>query len=269
MRRPLACALVLAALPAAAQTAPLKEPPQAVDARQALPVVVAGAEPPAASTGAGAPGDLRPRFRLEPLLLQAHLAAGLEAQPFKCSAAGATCRIPAFHVGGTLLWRGFLGASLGLSASEGSPLIPGLESQTAFGDRISTSIALAVRPIAPWAWRRGDGWLTRFLAGVGVEAGPSVEYLRTSSITLPGCSLPATKVQPGAHVAASLELPLLGSAASGWLALRFTARVIVSPEAKLAPIESTPDAETGERCRPLVTMTTVSPQFTFGFAYTF
>ena len=266
MRRPLAFAISLAALPAAAQTEPpagSSPPPEAVPA-----VVVASAEPkPAAATAATE--DRRPRFHLEPLLLQAHLAAGLEAQPFKCNASAATCRIPAFHVGGTILWRGFIGASLGLSASEGSPLIPGVDSQPAFGDRISTSLALAVRPIAPWAWKRGDGWVTRFLAGVGVEAGPSIEYLRTSSITLPGCGLQATKVQPGGHFAASLELPLLGNAASGWLALRVTARVIVSPEAKLAPIEAPADPMTGEKCRPLVTMTTVSPQFTFGFAYTF
>lgn len=266
MRRLLAFASVLAALPAAAQTAP----PASPDENNAPAASVQAApESIEATTEAGAPGDGRPPFRFEPLLFQAHLGAGLEVQPFNCNAAAATCRIPAFHVGGTLLWRGFLGASLGLSASAGSPLIPGDEAQAAFGDRISTSLALAVRPIAPWAWKRGDGFVTRLLAGVGLEAGPSVEYLRTSSITLPGCSLPATKVQPGGHVAASLELPLLGNLQGGWLALRVTARVIISPEAKLAPIESTPDPDTGEKCRPLVKMTTVSPQITFGLAYTF
>jgi hypothetical protein len=198
------------------------------------------------------------------MLLEAHLAAGIEPHGFRCNTASAsTCTVTAYNVGASALWRGLVGPAIAIYASEGSPLVPADVTQTAFGDRISATVGLAVRPFAPLGWHRPDGWVSRLAYAFSVEVGPSLEYLRTSAITIAGCDIPATRVQGGASGLFGLDVPVLGDARSGWLSLRASVRVLGNDEAHLAPT-----ANTGG-CSALVVMPGVLAQALFGVGYSF
>ena len=128
-----------------------------------------------------------------------------------------------FGVGAEALWRGFVGAAVGLYAAEGSPVQ--VVDAPSFGDRISTTLAVAIRPLAPLAWRHGDGFGWRLAAGLGLQAGLSIELARTSL---------DQQTSVGFHGAALLDVPIYGGATMGGLALRLSGRVLVTREARLA-----------------------------------
>jgi len=203
-------------------------------------------------------------------LLTVDLGAGLEPHIPSSSSGYPIGMPPAFTVGGAALWRGLVGPALALYSSEGVALTAGFD-LPGLADRVSAVFAVAVRPLAPLAWRAarsGDAYLARFLDGVGVEIGPSVEYYRSASIdptkTVNGMSVPACPDVPseathGAlHVALTLEAPLGGSARTGWVAVRGTARFIVSDEARLAPTPT---------CQPQVVERGAASQLLVGLAY--
>ena len=228
LRRLLALPFLFAiAAPAAAQA-----PPPAPLLEGAPATAITSAPGPApAPTPEPAPV---PRFFAAPFLLVAHLQAGFEPHKMSCDPqSAATCTVTAFSVGGEALWHGLVGLSLGLYASAGSPVVPVVP--PGLPDRVSTTIALGLRPLAGLGWKRGDTFVARLLAGIGIEVGPSIEYLRTSSATLPNCDIPATVTQSGLHLSASVELPLLGDARTGWLSLRLSERLLVNAPADLAP----------------------------------
>jgi hypothetical protein len=136
-----------------------------------------------------------------------------------------------FGVTGEALWRGLVGFGLGLYAAEGTPVqVSGNDAQgralPSFGDRISTVVSAAARPLAPLVLYFGDRWLTRLAAGLGVQLGASVEHARTALDS-------STKI--GLHVAASLDVPLYGANSRGGVALRLAMRLLVSPEAQFLP----------------------------------
>jgi hypothetical protein len=149
-----------------------------------------------------------------------------------------TVRVPdcnlvlAFGVGGELLWRGFLGLGLGLYASEGAPVEVASDAKTglpgSFGDRISLALAVAVRPLAPLAWKMDGQWGARLLAGFGLQVGVSLEYARSSL---------DSALNLGFHGEAFLDLPVWGAGTRGGVAVRLAARVLASPDVSMSFVQ--------------------------------
>jgi hypothetical protein len=131
-------------------------------------------------------------------------------------------QVLAFDVTAEALWHGLVGPALGLFVANGVPV----STVPAFGDRISTVLALGVRPLAPLWLTFGDSWATRLAAGLALQAGVSVEHATTATDS-------ATNY--GLHAAAWLDVPLVGANTRGGLALRLSARFLWSPEANLQP----------------------------------
>lgn len=228
----------------------------------------------------------RPRWRVGEWLLSIHAVGGIEQGQrssdidrdghFVCTTAAiATCTVAAFGVGGQLLWRGFLGPALAFYASAGSPLVPDgapaydpstvVRGSTHAGlaDRLSIVPALAIRPLAWFAWDRGDRYLARLLGGLSFEVGPSIEHLRTGSKDLPGCGVPTNDTRLGFHALAALDVPLLGDSRSGWLALRLGLRVLAGANTGLAPAQGASDPA----CYATIIEPGSAQQFLAGFAY--
>jgi hypothetical protein len=200
-----------------------------------------------------APPERRPVFFAGRVLLDAHLGVGVEPHYQGTPIA--------FGVGGEALWRGLLGVGLSLYTSEGSPILPDHD-WPKLADRISVAGALALRPLAPFGWSRGDGWLARFLGGFGVQVGPSVEYFRTASLAISGCPVDTTAVLGALHLQASLEVPLLGDASTGWVSLRVEERIVVGGDRDIAP------QRVGQNgCTAAVHENAVASQVLFGLAW--
>ena len=206
------------------------------------------------------------QFRAQPVLLSIDIGVGLEPHDNGVMPGDSTSEITnspiAFHVGGEALWLGVVGPALGLYASEGAPvLVPSNNGnpRPSLGDRVSVVGALALRPLAWLAWRRGDSWVSRLAAGLGVEVGVSEEITRTSLDT--GLSL-------GFHGMLFAEVPLYGGGSMGGLALRVSARLLVSHDQLLACKTPPPS---GQSCSPQYTPQIVEPgvaaQLFAGFAY--
>jgi hypothetical protein len=129
----------------------------------------------------------------------------------------------AFGIESEVLWRGLIGPSLGLFASEGSPIPPTQSAsgaQPSLGDRISVPIALALRPFATVAARR-PGWGGQLLAGVGVQLGIAIEHVRSSD---------DSDTTAGLHLALNVDVPLWGGPLKGGVALRLYGRLSVARE---------------------------------------
>jgi hypothetical protein len=209
------------------------------------------------------------------LLLTVHLSVGVEPH-LPSPTSGFPMGTPiAFGLGGEVLWRGLVGVGLSLYSSEGVALTPGFM-LPGLADRVSVVAALALRPLAPLAWREarhGEARLARFLEGVGVEIGPSVEYYRSASLdlftTVNGmrvlqCPDIRTDAVRGAfNLGLSLEAPLAGSAHTGWVALRASGRMIATSEAQLGPQLVQP----GNQCRALIVERGLAAQILIGIAY--
>ena len=195
----------------------------------------------ALSAAAPARADEELVLRAPPLLVDLSFGFGIEPhtrQTVTCSRQSAApgggmqdtpvpqCNmVLAFSVGGEALWRGLIGPALELVASEGTPVQPGADAASnpipGYGDRISVVIAAAVRPLAFLSWHH-VAWWRRLLAGIGFQAGVSVEYTR---ITLD------SQTNAGLHLAVLLDLPLWRSNVEGGLSLRLSMRALISPEA--------------------------------------
>lgn len=158
--------------------------------------------------------------RIWPLTLDAHLLIGGEFHGPR--------GIPiAFGVGGELMWRARIGAFAALLSSEGSPILPQSagngKTLASLADRISVPIALAWRPFTPLAEKHVT-WPWRLLAGIGVQAGVSIENLRTSD---------DDATTAGLHLGLSIDVPVFGGPIEGGLALRLYGRMVVAPDVTL------------------------------------
>ncbi len=154
-----------------------------------------------------------------PLMLDMHALIGVEPQGTRGSPT-------AFGAGAELLWRARIGGFAELLSSEGTALIAPTvngKMQPGFADRISIPFGLAARPLARWYVDRKD-WLSRLATGFGVQAGLTVEYLRTSD---------DDKTTAGLHAAVSLDVPIYGGPKQSGVALRLYARLVVTPEVHL------------------------------------
>lgn len=161
----------------------------------------------------------RPYSRLWPLTLDVHLLLGGEPH-------GPRGTPIAFGVGAELLWRARVGAFAALLSSEGSPILPQAQdgkTLNSLGDRISVPFGLAWRPFTPLSEPR-SGWGWRLLAGIGVQAGLTVENLRSSD---------DEATTAGLHLGLSVDVPIFGGPIEGGLALRFYSRMMVVPEITL------------------------------------
>jgi hypothetical protein len=175
-----------------------------------LPLSVSAAEPAPLVAPA-------PTSATWPLALDLHVLLGAEPHDRGSPVA--------FGFGGELLWRAWVGGFAELLAAEGAPVVPPAvnnSAQPSFADRISIPFGVALRPLAHL--RAPEDWWTRVLGGVGVQLGPTVEYLRTSD---------ASAAVGGLHAALGVEVPLWGGARQGGLALRLYGRMVFTPEVTL------------------------------------
>ena len=124
----------------------------------------------------------------------------------------------AFGIGGEGLWHGWLGVFVSLLASEGTPIVVSSK-KPSLADRISVPFGFAVRPFGPMAARR-DGWGWRLLGGLGLQAGVTIEHLRSTD---------DDTTTAGLHLGAELDVPLYGGPTQGGVALRLAGRLIVAP----------------------------------------
>jgi len=161
----------------------------------------------------------RPLSRLWPVTFDAHVLIGVEPQ-------GSRGNPIAFGVGAEVLWRARIGGFAALLSSAGTPLHPnviGTTTEPSLADRISVPLALAWRPFTPIA-EHGNGFFHRLLAGIGLQAGLTIEHVRTSD---------DSDTTAGLHLGASVDVPLFGSALQGGLSLRLYGRVMVTGSSSL------------------------------------
>src|SRR5262249_15037332 len=110
--------------------------------------------------------------RTWPVSVDVHALVGAEPK-------GSGHNAVAFGAGFEVLWRARLGGFVSVLASNGAPIrlpsdVPGIP------DRISVPFGFALRPLAFAVDPKSNRWIGRFLEGFGLQAGLTVEYLRTS-----------------------------------------------------------------------------------------
>ena len=172
-----------------------------------------------------APTAARAEGYAPPFLLAGSVGFGLEPQgrvPASCG--NPQCHLFAFAIGVEVLWRGLVGPALSIYTTEGQPLVVEKERGASFGDRLSVPLGVAVRPLAFLAWRRGDGYLWRLLAGLGLQVGAALEQGRTAL---------ESKLSVGFHGAASLDVPIWGGGSTGGVTLRLQGRLRAGADARL------------------------------------
>ncbi len=124
----------------------------------------------------------------------------------------------AFGIGGEGLWHGWVGPFAALLASEGTPIVVS-DKKPSLADRISVPLGLAIRPLGRAAAHH-DGWGWRLLGGIGLQAGVSIEHLRSTD---------DDKTTAGLHLALAVDVPLYGGPLQGGVALRLAGRLVVAP----------------------------------------
>jgi hypothetical protein len=187
------------------------------------------------------------------------VGGGFQLDRRACDTAGSSRTTPTgqcvLWAGGldlSLLWRGHLGASLGLwSVSGQAAVIPsapdGPSPAAAFPDRVSLPLLFDLRPLSFFVAPGSSSYLDRVLYGLRLGLGPSIEIVRTASdssldwgrrIGEPLRSL------VGMHASLDGELPLQ-SGPSG-LSLRLSARLLYVPLVVLndAAVQSAPVSTT-------------------------
>lgn len=190
------------------------------------------------------------------LTVELSVGAGFQTDSRPCDTAGtnrsvpgtATCILWGGGVDASLLWRGHIGAALGLWSIAGqAAVIPDGGSGAAFPDRVSVPLLVDFRPFSFVLPSSQNGYLSRFLYGLRLAVGPSLEIVRTSSDSSLAAgdrtgSVAASLV--GANLFISGEVPLTSSPSG--LALRFSTRLLYAPIVVLndglvqsAPIVST------------------------------
>jgi hypothetical protein len=128
----------------------------------------------------------------------------------------------AFGIGAEALYHGWIGLFTSLLGSEGTPIIVGA-GKANLADRVSVPFGFAVRPFGRAAMRH-DSWGWRLAAGIGLQAGVSIEHLRVND---------ADATTAGMHLQLSVDVPLYGGPTKGGVAIRAAGRLIVTPEVHL------------------------------------
>ena len=150
--------------------------------------------------------------------------------------AGGGCALFLGGVDGSFLWRGKLGASLGLWSVSGQAAVaqgqpPSVQAPAAFPDRVSVPLLFDARPLAFAALGTEGSYLRRLSHGVRVALGPSLEIVRTasdSSIQYGERFGNVAQTLFGLHGSIDGELPLLTSLPSS-LSLRLSLRFLYVP----------------------------------------
>ncbi len=167
------------------------------------------------------------------------VSAGFQLDSRTCDTAGTARPITrsggcALFAGGldvALLYRGHIGAAFGLWSVSGLAAILSQDGTAAgFPDRVSVPVLLDMRPLSFILPRQRQGYLSRFLYGVRVGIGPSLELVRTSSDSSYSFGQRSGQLGRsliGFHSSFDVELPLQLSPAG--LSLRVSARVIYAP----------------------------------------
>lgn len=149
---------------------------------------------------------------------------------------GKGCALFMGGIDGSFLWRGALGATLGLWSVSGQAAVaqgqpPSGQAPAAFPDRISVPLLLDVRPLA-FAQLSSDGsYLRRLAHGLRLALGPSVEIVRTASDTSLQYGERFGNIAQtlfGLHGSIDGEVPLLTSMPSS-LSLRLSLRFLYVP----------------------------------------
>lgn len=151
-------------------------------------------------------------------------------------AGGRGCALFLGGVEGSFLWRGAVGASLGLWSVSGQSAVaqgqpPNGQAPAAFPDRISVPLLADLRPLAFAQLGDPGSFLRRVSHGVRLALGPSVEIVRTSSdssIDFGNRIGNVGQVLFGLQGSVDAELPLLVSLPSA-LSLRLSLRFLHAP----------------------------------------
>lgn len=149
---------------------------------------------------------------------------------------GSGCALFAGGVDASFLWRGRVGASLGLWSVAGQAAVPqGVppsgQAPAAYPDRISIPLLLDVRPLAFFRWGDDGSYLRRLTHGVRLAIGPSFELVRTSSdssLDFADRTGSIAKSLLGMHLSLDGEIPLHASLPSA-LSLRVSLRALYVP----------------------------------------
>jgi hypothetical protein len=197
-----------------------------------------------------------PRARTWPMTVELHALIGVEPH----DQANADNQAVAFGVGGELLWRGRVGAFLSVLASQGSAVLVTKKDAAnhtlpALADRISIPLGVALRPLA-FLFRERTDYAAALAGGLGVQAGVSIENLRTSA---------DDAWKPAGHIALTWDVPLYGSPIGGGVALRVAFRGLFSSETALSP--ASPSTAGGPLGPPQVVEPGAALQFFAGLSY--
>ncbi len=136
----------------------------------------------------------------------------------------------AFGTSAELLWHCRVGIFAGVLSSKGNAVLAEVENGSVLpapGDRVSVPFGIAFRPFGHLGMRAGSGaigWAQRLAAGIGIEAGPTIEHIRTSG---------DSATVAGLHVALSADIPLWGGPVEGGVAIRLMGRLIAAPSVSL------------------------------------
>lgn len=149
---------------------------------------------------------------------------------------GKGCALFLGGVDGSFLWRGSIGASLGLWSVSGQAAIaqgqpPSGQAPAAFPDRISVPLMVDLRPLSFAQLGEPGSFLRRMSHGVRLALGPSVEIVRTSSdssIDFGNRIGNVGSVLFGLHGSLDGEIPLLVSQPSS-LSLRLSLHFLHVP----------------------------------------
>jgi hypothetical protein len=171
------------------------------------------------------------------------LSAGLQPDSRSCDTAGTSRTVPstgacilwAGGVEGMILWRGRIGAALGVYSVAGQAAqSPEGQTGPAFPDRVSIPLLLDLRPLAFLVPESRTGYLSRFLHGFRFGIGPSIELARTASDSSYAwgqrIGQPAKSIL-GAQFSLDAELPLQSTPHG--LSLRLSTRILYAPIAIL------------------------------------
>ena len=171
------------------------------------------------------------------------VSAGFQPDSRSCDTAGTSRTVPgtgacimwAGGVEGMILWRGHIGAALGVY-SVGGQAAQSPQGQTgpAFPDRVSVPLLIDFRPLSFMVSDTQSPYLNRFLHGIRLGIGPSFELARTSSDSSFAWGQrigAAGKAIFGAQFSFDAELPLQSSPSG--LSLRFSTRILYAPIAIL------------------------------------
>jgi hypothetical protein len=138
----------------------------------------------------------------------------------------------AFGVAAEALWRGRVGGFAAVLSSEGTPILAqptgrivnGMpENAPSLGDRISVPFGVAYHPFTTLA-PHANPYIRQLLAGIGVQAGITVEHVRTSD---------DSQTVAGFHGAVSVEVPIFGGPTAGGVTIKVYGRLLATQEIKL------------------------------------